>query len=298
MNQYAKTIIKHLDKITASGNRPSVVFQDFLDITLDTLEAMPRHVRSAVREGKFAEDTPEVAARFARLRERYTSPFYWENFSLAFLALLERAEGEEGTVEWNDTIGYVYMDWGVPNKYTGQFFTPHHVARAMGNIIAGNMEDDVYKRLEQAYLKSTVGKMHEFMVGSERVSKFVRSMGADLIPYCAEHIQPITVCDPAVGSGVMLLAVAEQTPRWALNWGLVQFWGMDIDQTCVTMCKINCMLYGLNGYNLKNALELSAIELQAIPEPYASKYAEAQANPENVESIADEIRQYKQDALL
>ena len=298
MNLYAKDIIKHLDHITASGNRPSVVFQDFLDITLDTLEAMPAHIRSAVREGKFAQDTPEVAERFERLRARYTSKYCWDHFSQAFILLLQSADGEEGVVEWDDTIGQIYMDWGVPNKRTGQFFTPFEISRMMAALTMGDIEDQLYQRLEAAYLKTPAGSMHEIMTSRERVSAFVRKMGAYLVPMCAEHIDPITICDPSVGSGVMLLAAAEQTPRWALNWGLVQFYGMDIDQTCVTMCKINVKLYGLNGFNLKNALELSRTEIENLPEPYASKYAEAQANPERIEEITAELQKYKQGALL
>jgi type I restriction-modification system DNA methylase subunit len=136
------------------------------------------------------------------------------------------------------------------------------------------------------------------LTSRERVSAFVREMGENMITLCAEHIQPITVCDPSVGSGVMLLAAAEQTPRWALNWGLVQFYGQDIDQACVTMCRINVLLYGLNGFNLKTALELSQAEIAALPEPYASQYAAAQANPERIPEIAAELREYKQAALL
>ncbi len=298
MNNYAKEIIKHLDHITASGNRPSVVFQDFLDITLDTLEAMPAHVRSVVREGRFAQDTPETAERFERLKARYASQYCWDRFAQAFILLLQSADGEDGTTEWDDTIGQIYMDWGVPNKRTGQFFTPFEIARMMATLTMAGIEDQLYQRLEAAYLKTPTGGIHAFMATPERVSAFVRKMGADLIPICAEHIDPITICDPSVGSGVMLLAAAQQTPRWALNWGLVQFYGMDIDQTCVTMCKINMRLYGLNGFNLKNALELSQAEMEKLPEPYASKYAEAQASPERIDEITAELQNYKQAALL
>jgi type I restriction-modification system DNA methylase subunit len=298
MNPYAKDIIKHLDRITASGNRPSIIFQDFLDMTRATLEAIPAHLRSVLRDGAFAPDTEETAKLFERMRNRYETKYYWEHFANAFYALLDSADGEDGEVIWDDTIGQVYMEWGVPNKHTGQFFTPFEIARMMAALTLADIEDQLFQRLETAYLKTPTGKLHELITSSQQVSAFVRKLGGDLVPMCAEHIEPITINDCACGSGVMFLAAAEQTPRWALNWGLVQFYGQDIDQACVTMCKINMMIYGLNGFNLKNALELSQAELAGIPEPYAGKYAEAQANPDRVEEISAEVRAWKQEALL
>jgi hypothetical protein len=111
-----------------------------------------------------------------------------------------------------------------------------------------------------------------------------------ILPAAAPHFDPITVCDSCCGSGVMLIAAASQFPRWALDWGLVRFYGQDIDQKCVKMAKINCMLYGLNGYSLKCAVELSDSELIAIPEPIQSFYREAKtASPDRLEEIKQKI---------
>ena len=68
-----------------------------------------------------------------------------------------------------------------------------------------------------------------------------------ILPLIAGDFDPITICDPCCGSGVMLLAGARQFPAWAAQAGLVQLYGMDIDQTCITMAQVNMMLYGLNG---------------------------------------------------
>ena len=75
-----------------------------------------------------------------------------------------------------------------------------------------------------------------------------------ILPLIAADFDPITICDPCCGSGVMLLAGARQFPAWAAQAGLVQLYGMDIDQTCVTMAQVNMMLYGLNGTGLHSAL--------------------------------------------
>lgn len=257
MNRHAKAIIKCLDRVTASGHRQSQIFDDWLDMVHASLSALPAHLKHAVRSASLATDTPEAQELFKRLQESYPKAYCWEAFAEAFAHLLNSTRDDvDGSVAWDDTIGQVYMEWGIPNKHSGQFFTPYPVAQAMADMSMGNIEEEIYRRLEEAYLKTPTGAMHRFM-SPERVSKFVRTMGEHLVPICVEHIEPIKVSDPACGSGVMFLAAAERTPRWALNWGLVTFSGMDIDRTCVRMAQVNTMLYGLNGFNIQCALAIA-----------------------------------------
>ncbi len=68
-----------------------------------------------------------------------------------------------------------------------------------------------------------------------------------LLPAIKDDIEPITIMDPACGSGIMLLAAAGQFPPWAFHYGLVRLYGQDIDYTCVQMCRINLRLYGLGA---------------------------------------------------
>ena len=180
------------------------------------------------------------------------------------------------------------MEWNVSNKYNGQYFTPYHVAHMMAVTL--DIEQTIYERLERAYSSSPIGAMQQFM-SDKPLGEFVRKMGGDLIQLCVEHFEPIKVNDCACGSGVMLLAAAEQCPRWALNWGLVQFYGMDIDATCVKMAQINMMIYGLNGFNLKTALALAEADFEGIPEPFQSAYREAQKEPERLEEIGVQVRE-------
>lgn len=246
----------------ASGHQPYTIFEDWLDIVHASLEAIPSHLKSAAESKTFAEDSPETREIFDRLRERYPKPYCWDAFAKAFAILMSSTADEAGDENWEDTLGLVYMEWGHPNKWAGQFFTPFSVAKMMAHVTVGNIEEEIYQRLEEAYLQTPAGKMHQVMF-PERVSPFVRRMGEDMIQLCAEHIKPITVNDCSCGSGVMFLAAASCTPRWALDWGLVVFSGQDIDQTCVKMCQVNLMLHGLNGFNLKCALELAQAEKPA-----------------------------------
>ncbi len=50
-----------------------------------------------------------------------------------------------------------------------------------------------------------------------------------LLPYAVDKAEPFTVADICCGSGVMLLAAAKQFPRWAIDSGLVQFYGVDAE---------------------------------------------------------------------
>ena len=69
-----------------------------------------------------------------------------------------------------------------------------------------------------------------------------------MLPMVYQHLEPVLIQEPCIGSGVMMLAAAAVCPRWAVDSAVVQFWGSDIDPDCVLMSKINFMLYGLNGY--------------------------------------------------
>lgn len=90
----------------------------------------------------------------------------------------------------------------------------------------------------------------------------------DLSAYTQQR--PMTICDPACGSGVMLLAGAAVLPRSFIDEGRAVFYGCDIDATCVKMAQLNVNLYGLAhpaGF-LKPTQELTPQELGRFPEPY------------------------------
>ncbi len=91
---------------------------------------------------------------------------------------------------------------------------------------------------------------------------------ADLEKFTPER--PMTICDPACGSGILLLAAASVLPREFIDQGRVAFFGVDINPTCVKMARLNMMMYGL--YHplsfLKKTQELTQEEMGMFPEPY------------------------------
>ena len=85
---------------------------------------------------------------------------------------------------------------------------------------------------------------------------------ARVIPLAIEHYAPVTVYDPTVGSGVMLVAAAQRFPAFANALGLVQYFGQDIDADAVLMAQINLKLNGLNGHVMPHAIRAAEAVLR------------------------------------
>ena len=114
------------------------------------------------------------------------------------------------TDTYRDALGDVYMEFAHANEASGQFFTPWDVCRMMARMTCGNLEVTVRERM--------------------------RDRG-----------EPVTIHDPTVGSGRLLLATAALLPKNLARSSWVRFYGQDIDHTCVRMANVNMRLYGLNG---------------------------------------------------
>lgn len=282
-------IIRFLERNTAAGRRCHEVFRDFVTLSLDSLSMMGEHLKSARDTGQLAADPPEMQDRWKTIWSHYQAPQYRENFKLALSALMRSVRiGNE--VNWWDTVGHVYMQFAYPNPGTGQYFTPFHLAHAMASMTWRD-GDLVYDRINEAMVKSGLDLM--FGAVSPSTPMLARYLFEKFPHVIAPHYQAVTVCDPCCGSGVMFLASAASLPPWMTQWGLVKFHGQDIDNLCVQMAKLNLLLYGLNGNGLKWALELSGVELDRVPEPARTDYAEAQAEVAAgapVEAVVEKVK--------
>lgn len=289
-NPHADRIIKLIDKCTAAGVRPDDIYDDWLQAVEAALDAVPAHAQALWETGKLSKDTPETQALFKRLAGRYKTG-YMEHFANAFAVLLESVDRDSP----DDILGEIYMAYGYPSAWAGQFFTPMPVARMMAKMTMGGVEAEVHQRLKAAIGKSPLAEAAMItgmlLDGAEAERWFL----SRVVPAALEHYQPVTVCDPCCGSGVMFMAAAGCVPRWMTDFGLIQFFGQDIDAGCVRMARINCRLYGLNGSGARWALALSGMELRALPESHRTAYAEAQdahkaGDTARVERIAANVR--------
>jgi len=279
-NPHGDRIIKLLNKITTSGNRPDVIFEDWLQIVEATLTAAPDQVSEIALSAVEGPDTPETAKLFAHLRDRYSHPSYFHAFAESFAILLDSVTPDDP----QDVLGGIYMAWGWPSDWAGQFFTPMPIAKAMAQMTLQGAEAQVHARLKTAIEQSPAAQAALLaglgLDGDEARDWFTHRV----VPLAIPHYQPLTVNDPCCGSGVMFLAAASCLPSWMTQLGLVQFSGQDIDAGCVRMTRINIMLYGLNGWGARWTLAAAEAipHLNATPSPEQSRRADqAPAAPES-----------------
>jgi N-6 DNA Methylase len=113
---------------------------------------------------------------------------------------------DQAQSNYHDILGSVYMALGQGDKRFGQYFTPYPVAQMMAEMCLGDFK----------------------------------------LPEPGQP--PIRFCEPTVGSGIMILAAAEVIERrfpGAIGRGEVEFYGMDKDPCCISMCRLNMKLHSI-----------------------------------------------------
>jgi hypothetical protein len=192
-------------------------------------------------------------------------------------------------------------------EHAGQFFTPWSIAALMAQMTIPDGAQEIADRLRQAQRTASArddANAHLLtatlfaglaLPEHEAVGRTDAYFLTRILPLIAADFEPITLCDPCIGSGVTLLAAARQFPVWAVQANLVQFYGMDIDATCVKMAQVNMMLIGANGFGLQCALEAAPRAIAALPEPFQTAYtvaqeADAAGDAATVQEIAATLR--------
>lgn len=105
-----------------------------------------------------------------------------------------------------DILGQVFHALELHSKYKGQFFTPPHICEMMGSIVLGGEN-----------LENTISKKGY-----------------------------ITVCEPCIGSGGMVLGAAKAMANRHLNYQTQMLvTGIDIDMKCVQMAYLQLSLLGI-----------------------------------------------------
>lgn len=260
--QHGAEIIKRLERNINGNRRAWQVFEDFLEIAERGLIDQPMHLEN-VAAGLPISECEETVAVWQKLFQWYPrkDKDAWQNFTEAYILLVHAAETAQWLDSTWDVLGEVFMEFGAPSSWQGQFFTPWSIARMSAQIT----HDDtlVNRRLfEAARRASKDGGAQGAMLDS--MAMMLMSVGADnkdaktddwfnrwFLPTVTPYVEPVTVYDCACGSGVMLLATASLAPAWANRYGIMRYYGQDSDFSCVRMARINMMLHGLNGYALK-----------------------------------------------
>jgi hypothetical protein len=63
-------------------------------------------------------------------------------------------------------------------------------------------------------------------------------------PHPFDHV---LIFDPNAQTGRGIMAVAQIFPRWAVNTGLIQFAGIEVNQLLLRICRLNSTWHGLKG---------------------------------------------------
>ena len=139
---------------------------------------------------------------------------------------------------FRDILGTLFMRLDLKSVQAGQYFTPFCIAQMMA--------------------KMTFDR-EEFL-------RLVKERGS------------VSVCDPAAGSGVMLLAFAKAVHDSLGRDGTdrLRLYGMDIDIRCVSMCRIQLRMNGLDGFGRMAALVAHA---EALDDVNAAQDTEAELIP-------------------
>lgn len=243
-------IVKLLLTLSDYGYQPHQVFRDWVSFGESRIRMIPLDLRSIAATGTILtriEDLPEeLREQERRLRIVYDRHLEKTTgiFHQALDILLEAAD-----MVVFDWVGAVFERMELSGR-SGQFFTPWPLAMAMAEV--QHLMEDVTKALLAALnhpqnLYGSVAllmwRVAEDLPEPARQVYFLKHV----VPAAQPFIEPIRLCDPACGSGRLLLAAAAHVPHWANLAGIVTYTGMDNDGLCVTMAQFMAGVYGLNS---------------------------------------------------
>lgn len=234
----AAGILTCLQKVSnRSGSGLRDVFVDWLDMTHTTLRQAPAIVEAQLA-GRRYRDPAAAAAKWKRWRARYGEAAFGHLSEAAGQLFASTFDG------LGDVVGTVYME-GRVGGHAGQFFTPMPVAQLMAATLVDGVEAQVRERVAPVLEEHPEARFALMLATIAPQAATGPAVTSSLLELSAA-IEPVTVHDPTVGSGVMLLAAAAQLPEWMVRCGFVTFSGTDIDPVCVAMAQLNMDLFGLN----------------------------------------------------
>ena len=115
-----KDIITELEAITRRGYNARGVFEDWITLMFYALQHND-------------EEYLKIVNRYRNEGERGKREI--DHFANAFGLLMEKMSQTN-----RELLGEIYMQWEVSNKYSGQFFTPWHIAQFMAQLTAPKNE--------------------------------------------------------------------------------------------------------------------------------------------------------------
>ena len=293
--QATKRVIAHLEAAgRGSGRAVSDLFADFCALTRITLQQearryMRQHAPSDLGDVAWQANFDKHEQVYLDIAKRHSSEALKE--MAAALGELQMAVRQADGYGYNDWLGDIYMSTVVSNakqKWNGTFFTPFHLCVMMAQMTIDDAEAECNERVTHAMQRAGLP-----MATYDSPEAALRTNYDTLAP----HLQPITVCEPACGSGAMVIAFASVAPRWAIELGLYRFTCIDIDPVCADMCMIQCWLYGLHAeVYCADALTMPMVD--RLPEPHRSHALRAEVvRAETLTKKAEAVERVKQERV-
>jgi hypothetical protein len=287
-------------------------FRLFIEAANLCIDDLPAHFHRAVNREPLI-NSPDELARWNEAGLNQISPDCYRRFCEAFAILLESTVDEAGLLTYVDVVGRVYIEIIGGSRWNGdEFYTPECVAEVMARLTIGNLESEFFRRCKEACESDPILEAIMFAAGITAMAFDAHEestakdcwfyFGHHVWPFLKERIKPFTICDPAVGSGVLLLRAAKVVPRWLIDIGWVQFYGQDLRLLPIRMCQLNLKLYGIPPVLIKPADLLTAAELASLPSPHREIYTTLQthaaAGVDNAVEIAEVRLQHSQLSLF
>jgi type I restriction-modification system DNA methylase subunit len=123
--QHTRDILKQLEAVTHRGYNAHQVFDDWIGLMFYALQRNDEEYLKIVR--RYRNERPKGEREI-------------DHFCNAFGLLMKKMSETN-----QELLGEIYMQWEVANKYTGQFFTPWHVAEFMARILNQKGGESIYE---------------------------------------------------------------------------------------------------------------------------------------------------------
>jgi hypothetical protein len=225
------------------------------------LDDLPVHLHDALTRESLA--APDSRARWDQAMGR-CKPATIEAFAHGFAVLLEACQFLPPHQAYDhpggpDVIGSVDMDLltGRSNRWhdTTQCFTPWNVAYAMTQMSGvGELEARFHAEVKRLLADDPVLQVMT-LTASVTEQDACWWWLSKAWPFLKPKIEPVTVCDPCVYSG------------------------MDIDPLCVEMCRLNLRLYGVVPLRIEPVTLEALGRLKERARPWVAAYKAAVTAP-------------------